>query len=96
MFNPNLGPSSEQDPRYINPRYEHAIQEGEDGQIYLNEDVLSQIEQDNTVRLTAEKIAEIDAFLTDPKTPELLKTIFQRIKSNHAKNIGGIEEITYH
>lgn len=95
MFNQNLMSSSEQDPRHINPKYEHAIQEGEDGQVYLNEEILSQIEHDNTVRLTAEKIAEIDAFLDDPKTPELLKTIFEKIKANHAKQIGGIEEITY-
>ncbi len=96
MFNPNVMSSAEHDPRDINPKYEHAIQEGEDGQVYLNEEILSQIEHDSTVRLTAEKIAEIDVFLKDPKTPELLKTIFEKVKANHAKHVGGIEEITYH
>jgi hypothetical protein len=96
MFNPNISPSSEQDPRHINPKYEDAIKQGEDGQSYLDEDVLSAIERDNVVRLTAEKIAEIDRYLADPKTPELLKKIFERVKRNHAKTVGGIEEIVYH
>ncbi len=97
-MNPNQGPSAdlEQNPHNINPRFAEAFQEREDGQIYLDENVLSQIEQDTVIRLTAEKIVEIDKFLTDPNTPEALKKIFEKVKSAHAKQIGGIEEITYH
>lgn len=88
--------SSIDNPENINPKFADAIREGEDGQLHLNEEVLAGIERDAMVRLTAEKIVEIDMYLSRADTPPMLRAIFEQVKRNHAKTVGGIEEITYH